>query len=509
MSYIWGNINPPLTTILASANENINDQQDPIQNFISILLSSLNNDEFQTLSLSNNILYNNQSIRKEMGENPLLLTTELKKVNGRIVAIKAGKRLQLTYKYKTNDIFKNYELQTVVLIIQDLLTNGFKNAIMITNNEQVELDLINNKIKFKKSLNNSRTTSNDNNNLHNNREKEYMLPINEAFLLKLDITTIEYKSKLEPIIRVKTGMNHKFKQIQKFIEILSNLITKSNVLLYNNNNNDNNLKIVDMGCGLGYLTFATHIFLTKYYDKTINNFQISTVGIEMRDSLVIKTNEIVSSLGIKGLIFKNSNIIDEAILSNNNNNDNNSKNNDKIDILIALHACDTATDDAIWNGIIKNAEIIIISPCCHKEIRKQIDQYYSSHSFTKNEDYSNLVLLESGIYRERLSEMITDSIRSLLLQYMNYDTNIIEFISSTETSKNTMITAIKQTKPFSESHKNDILLKLTNIMNVYGIKQHRLLELLEINLIDKQLNSNNGSNMTRKRLALRINKNKE
>ena len=112
-----------------------------------------------------------------------------------------------------------------------------------------------------------------------------------------------------------------------------------------------------------------------------------------------------------------------------------------LDVLVALHACDVATDDAIYYGIRNNADIILTSPCCHKQIRKQIDVF---HAMSKNDKEKSenvdgtFSLLEYGIFRERQSEMITDQIRAILLSLAGYDTNISEFIASEHTAKNIM-----------------------------------------------------------------------
>ena len=112
-----------------------------------------------------------------------------------------------------------------------------------------------------------------------------------------------------------------------------------------------------------------------------------------------------------------------------------------LDVLVALHACDVATDDAIYYGIRNNADIILTSPCCHKQIRKQIDAFVTNIKSKKNDHRvteEDFELLEHGIFRERQSEMITDQIRSILLALAGYDANISEFIASEHTAKNIM-----------------------------------------------------------------------
>jgi Methyltransferase domain len=131
----------------------------------------------------------------------------------------------------------------------------------------------------------------------------------------------------------------------------------------------------------------------------------------------------------------------------------------KIDMLIALHACDIATDMAIQKGILSSAQVILLSPCCHKQIRKEIK--------IKND------ITKFGIYEERMAEMITDTIRSLILNHFGYKTNIIEYISSEHTSKNTMIIA-----EYNGVSDKDALEKIGKIKAEYGIGQHYLEQLL-------------------------------
>jgi hypothetical protein len=132
-----------------------------------------------------------------------------------------------------------------------------------------------------------------------------------------------------------------------------------------------------------------------------------------------------------------------------------------VDMLIALHACDIATDIAIQKGIQSNASYIILSPCCHKQIRKEIT--------LKND------ITKYGIFEERMAEMITDTIRTLILNNFGYKTNIIEYISSEHTSKNTMIIA-----EFTNIQDHKALDKVAQLKNQYGINHHYLEKLLEL-----------------------------
>lgn len=184
------------------------------------------------------------------------------------------------------------------------------------------------------------------------------------------------------------------------------------------------------------------------------------------------------------------------------------------DVLIALHACDTATDDAIWTGIQSNARIIVVAPCCHKQLRMQIDKAVSNRKHQRNfhaktpikffplkDNYygeanvnrapeneieendvgilSSISLLnifgEYGTYRDRITEMTTDTIRSLVLQLYGYETNVFEFVGSEHTAKNVMITAIKNHK--SANKVAEARRKLDQLVSSMNIESQRLLEL--------------------------------
>jgi hypothetical protein len=173
-----------------------------------------------------------------------------------------------------------------------------------------------------------------------------------------------------------------------------------------------------------------------------------------------------------------------------------------VDIIVALHACDTATDDSIYWGIKNNVQVIVTAPCCHKEIRKQIDSKLSTIS--NSDDDSDIAdILRHNIFRERQSEMVlflaytiillltnnttkvTDSIRALILDYAGYDTSVFEFIGGEHTAKNVMITAVKRNNSNTNSDTNNdtsILQRILSLSSKYGIHQQKLAALMNIQL---------------------------
>jgi hypothetical protein len=174
-------------------------------------------------------------------------------------------------------------------------------------------------------------------------------------------------------------------------------------------------------------------------------------GVEFRADLVELTNQVANDAGIEGLQFEQGTIAQHGLSSG-------------LDVLIALHACDTATDDAIFQGISGGASLIITAPCCHKEIRPQL----SAPPVLAD-------VFRHGILCERESEILTDSVRALLLEIHGYKASVFEFISREHTGKNLMLTAVKrprQTDPDAARQ------RLRELLAFYGITNQRLARLL-------------------------------
>ncbi len=231
------------------------------------------------------------------------------------------------------------------------------------------------------------------------------------------------------------GAQDKFRQINRYVEILGPLLKAIPRRKLD--------KIVDMGAGKGYLTFA----VADYLANTLH-VEAQTVGVELRPELVELCNGIAAKAGLNNLSFAQGSIdgYDSAGTS----------------VLIALHACDTATDDAIAKGIAAEAELIVVAPCCHKQIRREIE--------TANAPTPLDYLLRHGIFVERQAEMVTDGIRALILEYFGYSTKVFEFISDQHTPKNVLIVG-QRTKGERDPA---ILAKIAEAKAMFGIRQHYL-----------------------------------
>jgi protein-L-isoaspartate O-methyltransferase len=242
----------------------------------------------------------------------------------------------------------------------------------------------------------------------------------------------------------------KYKQINHYIELLAPLIQQLDL--------KKAVRVVDMGSGKGYLTFAL-------YDYLVNtlNIESKVVGVEYRSDLVNLCNDIASNSSFNNLHFIQGSILEYT--------------GETPNILIALHACDTATDDAIYKGIKAEADLIVVAPCCHKQIRREIEK-------GKAENDLNF-LTNHGIFLERQAEMVTDGLRALILEYFGYTVKIQQFISDAHTPKNIMITAIKKenlevNKLKNEKKKDEILEKIKSIKTYFGIHSVYLSDIFKI-----------------------------
>lgn len=355
----------------------------------------------------------------------------LKNVFIKAVKIKNKEKLAFTYRNETSDIFKNYDLKEALILIEKMLQSEFFNADLFTaaNDFHLAADK-NNSIKI---ITRPASLSVKEDSLQHDKQKNRIINSTTAiFLNELGVTTAGGL--------VKKDMQDKYKQINRYVEIIDGIIKDIGFT--------KNITVADMGCGKGYLTFALYNYLQQNL-----KLDATVIGIEMRDDLVSKCNQIAAQVDYKKLTFKKGTIQDTALPT--------------LDILIALHACDTATDNAIYKGIQANASVIICAPCCHKQIRKQMMPENELRNITKH-----------GILLERQAEIVTDTIRSLILEAYGYKTKVFEFIATEHTPKNVLIVGTKIKK--AETSKQENLDKVKGLKEVFGIKKHYLETLLEL-----------------------------
>lgn len=229
------------------------------------------------------------------------------------------------------------------------------------------------------------------------------------------------------------------------------------------------VNVLDMGCGRGYLTFSLHSHLAEKYGTS----NVQTKGIDVRPKLIEEMCTISDCLGgsFETLKFETG-TIQQLVEQSSTSGEEYTTPSSSLDILVALHACDTATDDALYSGIARNADVIVVAPCCHKELRSQLDSHASQID----------PILKHAIYRERMSETATDSLRALLLELAGYKVQVFEFIGGEHTAKNVMITATKNVR-----HKGglgDVEEQIRSLTNEYGIRTQKLAQWMSVGLVD-------------------------
>jgi len=381
--------------------------------FIILCKNALTNNSFHKITISK------ATSQVESGLKNIYLTTFIQQ---------NIPKLKVVYRYETRDITKTILQDELEELIDLLLPNSFLHAILFEDNSQVDLRFSKKRIPV---LSKTNTKNIIEKNTEHNENKHYLIDSKKALYLQ-DLGITDTNGNVKPTAQAK------YKQLNKFIEIVNNVIKQKEF--------KHEISICDMGSGKGYLTFGLYDYL-----KNILGISCKIIGVETRNDLVDLCNSIAKKYKFDGLQFEQNTI--ENFKQKN------------IDILIALHACDTATDDALFYGLKAKSQIIITAPCCHKQIRNEMRKH-------KNED----PILQHGIFEERQAEMITDTIRGLILESKNYHTKIFEFISPEHTSKNTIITAVKNDNKIDQ--KNN-LNRIKLLKEKFGIEKHYLEELIK------------------------------
>jgi SAM-dependent methyltransferase len=310
----------------------------------------------------------------------------------RPVALRAGPRLAFVWRYATRDITKNHGAGEALRLLEPMIGLDFLDAHLFTTGRSAQLETGPGKSSLRvteAARPPGRATGND-------RLKNRSIGADAPWLRALGVT--------DGNGRPLAAMADKFRQIERFAELLGHLLKEAPLPA------DRRLRVFDMGCGKGYLTFAASELLGE---------RAEVCGVEARADLVEFCGGVAAEQGLGGrLSFRQGSIADTPV--------------DPADILIALHACDTATDDALAKGVAAGAALLVVAPCCQKEIRPQLA--------------APAVLsaaLRHGIFEERQAEFVTDALRAQLLEWAGYRTRVIEFISTEHTAKNVMITAVR------------------------------------------------------------------
>ena len=268
------------------------------------------------------------------------------------------------------------------------------------------------------------------------RAKQRWLSLDRPFLAALGVTT--------PQGSLVPAMARKWKQINKFVEIFDHALRSAGLA------GQPGLRVVDFGAGRAYLTFAVHDWLTHGC-----GLPAQVTGVELRRELVDEANASIARLGLRGLQLRQGDVRDARAGTA-----------DPMDVMIALHACDTATDHAIHLGLQAGAKVILCSPCCHQQLRPQL---LSPHPLKS--------IFQHGIHAEQQAEMLTDSLRALLLESRGYATQVFEFVALEHTRKNKMILAVQRRQPRADLAAA-ALAQVAELKRYFGVREQALEALL-------------------------------
>ncbi len=399
-----------------------------LDRFLARCAASLEDGRFSSLLLS-----------KHCGPEP-----DLQRVTLRPIVLRGEPNLSFVYRHTTRDVTKNLPVDAGLRAVRDLLGSVFRNARLHTQNEQIELTISQRGVCTLRSrplADPEEPKGSDAFSGSHDREKQRWVDVSRPFLTELGVTTAQRT--------VVPAMSRKWKQINKFVEVFAGALRASRLLDADPAavpGTKRPLRVVDFGAGKGYLTFAVHDHLRQ---QPGIDPQVS--GVELRPDLVRLGNAVVGKLGLAGLRFDEGDVRHQTP--------------GPIDVMIALHACDTATDHAIDLGLRGGAAVIVCSPCCHKELRPQL---LSPHPLRP--------ILQHGVHLGQQAEMLTDGLRAMLLDACGYDTQVFEFVALEHTQKNKMILAVKRSPPRPA---DEIWAQIDDLKVFYGIREQCLETLLQ------------------------------
>ena len=360
--------------------------------------------------------------------------TGLERVNLRRVQLRGQPCLQMVYRHSTRDLAENHAIDEGLRVLAGLLgPDGFRNAHLHTLTANHELTITQrgqahcrrHPVAVDAAQSQAAPTSTE-----HNREKHRMLSIERPFLTLLGVTTPQHA--LVP------AFARKWKQINKFIEVFASALAASRLA------RAQRLNVIDFGSGKGYLTFALHDWL-----RHVKQVDAQVTGVELRADMVAQCRAAISRLPaseVSGLRIEQGDVRHWQP--------------EALNVMIALHACDTATDHAIDLGLRGGADIILCSPCCHKQIRPQL---LAPHPLRP--------ILQHGVHLGQQAEMLTDGLRALLLEAAGYDTQVFEFVALEHSQKNKMILAVKRA---TERPAEPVLAQIAEIKAFYGIREQCL-----------------------------------
>ena len=369
-------------------------------------------------------------LRQTMNENMLRMTISGKrhgeladKVKIRPVKLKEELYFQTSVSDGKKEFHKNYEKAELLEQLDHWLRKDYRQLQMDTTTQSIQA-LVSKKgkatvkQKIARDMRSARV-------LDHNRKKRYLLeegtPI--PFLVDLGVMTAE-----GAIVRSRYD---KFRQINRYLEFVEDILPELD--------KDRELTLIDFGCGKSYLTFALYYYLTVK-----KQYRIRMIGLDLKKDVMEHCQELAEKYGYERLTFLTGDIADYDGV-------------EQVDMVVSLHACDTATDYALEKALQWNAKVIFAVPCCHHELNRQM------HSTEMNP------VLKYGLIQERMAALMTDAFRADVLELEGYQVQVLEFIDMEHTPKNILIRAVKQNTPLSFEKKEKLLDSLQTCMGIWNV----------------------------------------
>lgn len=322
------------------------------------------------------------------------------KVKIRPVRLRDGLYYQASETWGTKVLHNNYTKEELISYVEEKAGQGFS-QIQLQGETRDGSILISKKgtvtVKTRLHPREERTIPTE-----HNRKKKYLLEEGTAVPFLQDLGVMTQNGK------IVAKRYDKFRQINRFLEFIEDILPQLP--------RDRTLKILDFGCGKSYLTFAMY-----YYLKQVKGYSLEIIGLDLKEDVISKCNELAQKYGYENLHFYQGDIASY-------------EGADQVDLVVTLHACDTATDYALAKAVSWNAGVILSVPCCQHELNRQME----------NEMLEPV--LSYGILKERMAALITDGLRAKLLEEAGYEVQILEFIDMEHTPKNLLIRAVKKGK---------------------------------------------------------------
>ncbi len=265
--------------------------------------------------------------------------------------------------------------------------------------------------------------------MSHNRKKQYVLEPNHPIGFLMDLGVQDKDGK------INKSKYDKFKQINRYLEFVRDVLPYLE--------KDKQIRIIDFGCGKSYLTFALY-----YYLHEVEGYNLSVVGLDLKEDVIEKCNALSQKYGYNHLKFIRGDIATY-------------EDTQDVDMVVSLHACDTATDFALIKAIGWNAKVIFAVPCCQHEVNRQLKSELLAPA------------LKYGLIKERIAALLTDAIRANMLEEAGYETDVLEFIDMEHTPKNILIRGVKKTK-MKKAEKKDKLYEMTNALHINTTLQKQL-----------------------------------